>query len=272
MQSKAMQSSGLPWRIPASAASLSAAGDSSLTTAAGAGVGSDAVSDATASWGGNRLTPRFASSARSMNPGKPSPADFFFFFFFPHPPSAGSASASSLNMTGALSLKFALSSREYLSRSGQVSVRPLKLGRNILILGPGSDGAAWGSASEHSSAPLPSLTTTLSPPFVSLGASSFLRSAFFHPPFTNLSARASPDSGLVSFHQPCLSGARSSSSLKSTKCEGSPHVLTPCCLASLLLTRTLAAHAHDVGGFHTRPPRATISSKVPAGESSYLAK
>jgi len=48
--------------------------------------------------------------------------------------------------------------------------------------------------------------------------------------------------------------------------------LTPCCLAVLLFTSTLAAHAQDVGGFHTRPPRATISSKVPAGESSYLAR
>jgi hypothetical protein len=38
------------------------------------------------------------------------------------------------------------------------------------------------------------------------------------------------------------------------------------------LTNTLAAHAQEVGGFHTRPPSATISSNVPAGESSYLAR
>ena len=31
----------------------------------------------------------------------------------------------------------------------------------------------------------------------------------------------------------------------------------PCLLAASLLTYTLAAHAHDVGGFHTRPAKAT---------------
>ena len=32
---------------------------------------------------------------------------------------------------------------------------------------------------------------------------------------------------------------------------------TPCFRAASLLTYTLAAHAHDVGGFHTKPARAT---------------
>uniref|UniRef100_A0A0A9DPV3 Uncharacterized protein n=1 Tax=Arundo donax TaxID=35708 RepID=A0A0A9DPV3_ARUDO len=53
---------------------------------------------------------------------------------------------------------------------------------------------------------------------------------------------------------------------------GSPTSWRPCRQASALFTRILAAHAQEVGGFHTMPAITTSSSKAPAGLSWYRAR
>ena len=111
----------------------------------------------------------------------------------------------------------------------------------------------------------------------------FLVSASRQPPATKKSRTlATREGGDVFFHHPAVvataGGALASAggfsasgggfSAKVANADGSPHVFTPCALAPASLTKTRAAHAHDVGAFHTSPPRATISSNVPAGLSS----
>jgi hypothetical protein len=189
----------------------------------------------------------------------------------------GTAFASAADVVGSVSVSarigplrrtFARISSEYLSRSGHADVRPLKLGSFRLIRGPSGPAPAPGSASAHTSAPVsPSRRRTVS--------ERDIKRFLFFPSSTKARAFANTERGLTFFHHPSRrvsASLFSSSSSNRASAEGKPHVLTPCARARSSLTNTLAAHAQEVGGFHTRPPSATISSNVPAGESSYLAR
>lgn len=140
---------------------------------------------------------------------------------------------------GELNLTFARMCKEYFSKSGIDLVLPLKLGRNIDILGPRSLGS-FGNRRSHTFF-LSSITDT---------ASAHLSLYFtrHHPRFELF----------PSFE----------ASLNSTARDGSPHVRIPCTRAASLLTYTLVAHAQEVGAFHTSPPSTTTSSSFPQGESS----
>ena len=256
-----MHSKGFPRRMEASSSSRGASADfavfsasafASPGTAAAAAEEERLTDAAAAAAAGNRIFPLGAQNPPSLT----SPFATF------------SSSSSSPTTIAGLRRTFARRSSEYLSRSGHAFVRPLKLGRRILIRGPHSAGAAGGSASAHTSAPDSSVKLRVS--LMGRGRRSPFPSRR-HPPRAKDVTRATSDGGLVSFHQPWVS-APSRASSKAAKAEGRPHVLTPCARASLLLTKTRAAQAHDVGGFQTRPPRATISSKTPAGLSSYRAR
>ena len=152
---------------------------------------------------------------------------------------------------GALNRIFARICNEYFNKSGISFVLPLKLGKNIEIRGPLSFGVA-GKASRHTRS-FESTIDTASP-----------RSSPFPPNHHEFFFFLRLFSSLPLFSAPL-------SSLNVATRDGNPHVRMPCARASALSTYTRLAHAHDVGGFHTNPPKTTTSSNFPHGDSSYLA-
>ena len=159
-------------------------------------------------------------------------------------------SSDGFTLIGALNRTLAFMRNEYFSKSGIDFVRPLKLGRNIEIRGPLSFGSL-GSANSHTFV-FPSTMDTA-------------------PVDASPSPRFVPCHHLVLFFQPLCFDDASVSSLNAATRDGNPHVRIPCARASALSTYTRLAHAHDVGGFHTSPPKTTTSSNFPHGDSSYRA-
>ena len=159
-------------------------------------------------------------------------------------------SSDGFTLIGALNRTLAFMRNEYFSKSGIDFVRPLKLGRNIEIRGPLSFGSL-GSANSHTFV-FPSTMDTA-------------------PVDASPSPRFVPCHHLVLFFHPLCFDDASVSSLNAATRDGNPHVRIPCARASALSTYTRLAHAHDVGGFHTSPPKTTTSSNFPHGDSSYRA-
>lgn len=159
-------------------------------------------------------------------------------------------SSDGFTLIGALNRTLAFMRNEYFSKSGIDFVRPLKLGRNIEIRGPLSFGSL-GSANSHTFV-FPSTMDTA-------------------PVDASPLPRFVPCHHLVLFVQPLCFDDASVSSLNAATRDGNPHVRIPCARASALSTYTRLAHAHDVGGFHTSPPKTTTSSNFPHGDSSYRA-
>mmetsp|Transcript_4482 Transcript_4482/g.15865 ORF Transcript_4482/g.15865 Transcript_4482/m.15865 type:complete len:296 (-) Transcript_4482:354-1241(-) len=295
MSSNAMHNNGFPPNIAASVSSpatlfpgaavfdfdfdFDAApfSSSSIVVAAAAVAGtSDSDTEASASCGGNRLSPLGAQNP----PGPPSsvPAFSSRFSLTSASLAASSSSTATTSPTRIQSLRrtFALKHSEYFRRSGHDGVRPLNDGKNMFILGPASFGAAAGNASEHSSPPASSTSFTRSATRFSRRARNgtrphrfFVGLSFFHQPRASTPAPAPAPPSRPRVFSAVFSAVVSANDANA---DGSPHVFTPCARAVWSFTNTFAAHAHDVGGFQTKPPNATSSSNVPAGESSYRAR